>query len=438
MPRTLILSIGLVCGLCFAPGRAADVPAPTLKSSQEWTQWRGADRSGKSPDTGLIQDWTVQPPKLLWTAAGMGSGYASMSVGGGRIYTTGGGESGQMTVCINAADGKVVWTKKVAEGNPRNGNYPGMRCTPSLEGDRLYVIASTGTIACLKSVDGSEVWSKDFAKEWNGKMMSGWGFSESPLVDGDWVLCTPGAANAMIVALDKLTGKEIWRTSVPTLGDRGKDGAGYSSIVISNACGVKQYVQLVGRGVIGVRAADGKLLWDYNRVANGTANISTPIVSGDLVFCSTGYRTGAALLQLVKRGSEIECQERYFLDGNLVQNHHGQMILKDGFLYFGNGHRNGLPICVEMETGKIVWGGSERGPGSNSAAIAYADGNLIFRYESGEVALIEATPSAYRLKGHFKPDYVSRNPCWSHPVVIGGRMYLRDQDKLMCYEVRAK
>jgi len=444
MSRTLILSAGLFSGLCFAlvigfeVAIAADVPVSGLKSSQEWTQWRGADRSGKSPDTGLLKDWTAGSPKLLWTADGMGSGFASVSIAGGRIYTTGGQDDGQMTICINAADGKVVWKKKVADGNPRNGGYAGMRCTPSLDGDRLYVIASSGTIACLKMADGSQVWSKDFAKEWNGKMMSGWGYSESPLVDGDWVLCTPGASSAMIVALDKLTGKEIWRSSMPSTGDRGKDGAGYSSIVISNACGVKQYVQLVGRGVIGVRATDGKPLWGYNGVANGTANIPTPIVSGDYVFCSTGYRTGAALLQLVKSGSGIDCQEKYFLDGNRVQNHHGQMILKDGYVYFGNGHRNGLPICVEMESGKVIWGGSERGPGSNSAAITYADGNLIFRYESGEVALIEATPSAYRLKGHFKPDYLSRNPCWAHPVVIGGRMYLRDQDKLMCYDVRAQ
>jgi len=252
MPRTLILSTCLILGFSFAlvigfeAAIAADVSAPGLRSSQEWTQWRGPDRSGKSPDTGLLKDWSAGSPKLLWTASGTGSGFASVSVAGGRIYTTGGQDDGQMTICINAADGKVVWKKKVADGNPRNGGYAGMRCTPSLDGDRLYVIASSGTIACLKTADGSQVWSKDFAKEWNGKMMSGWGYSESPLVDGDWVLCTPGAANAMIVALDKLSGKEIWRSGMPSTGDRGKDGAGYSSMVISNACGVKQYVQLAG------------------------------------------------------------------------------------------------------------------------------------------------------------------------------------------------
>lgn len=440
MSRAIILCILLVAVSFFAAASGADAPVRAAKPATiEWPQWRGADRSGMSPDTGLLQDWTAQTPKLLWTAEGMGGGYASVSITGGRIFTTGNLADGQIIVCINAGDGKVIWTKSFSNTIPRHGsgNQEGSRCTPSIDGDRLYAIGLDGKIACLKTADGAQVWTKDFRSEWGGKMMSGWGYSESPLVDGDWVLCTPGGPDAMIVALDKLTGKEIWRAGASDVGSKGKDGAGYSSIVVSHACGVKQYVQLVGRGVIGVRASDGKFLWSYNEVANGTANIPTPIVSGDYVFCSTGYQTGAALVKLAKDGGTIKCEEQYFLKGDKVQNHHGQMILKDGYVYLGNGHRNGLPICVEMESGKIVWGGKERGPGSNSAAITYADGNLIFRYESGEVALIEATPSAYRLKGHFKPDYVSRNPCWAQPVVIGGRLYLRDQDKLMCYDVQA-
>ena len=242
----------------------------------------------------------------------------------------------------------------------------------------------------------------------------------------------------MIVALDKLTGKDVWRAKVQesALGPKGKSGAAYSSIVVSHAAGVKQYVQLVGRGVIGIRASDGKFLWGYNGVANGTANIPTPIVSGDYVFCSTGYQTGSALLKLTKDGDGVKAEEKYFLDATKLQNHHGGMILKDGYIYCGHKHNNGFPICVEMETGKTVWGGEERGAGTGSAAVTYADGNLIFRYQSGEVALIEATPSGYKLKGSFKPAYISKNPCWAHPVVVGGRLFLREQEKLMCYDVR--
>ena len=403
----------------------------------DWPQWRGPDRAGISSEVGLLKDWTARQPKLLWTASGLGGGYASVSVVGGRIYTTGNLADAQAVMCIEEG-GKIAWTRKITDVVPKHG-HDGSRCTPSIDGERLYAIASSGKIVCLRAVDGSEVWAKDFRSEWGGRMMSSWGFSESPLVDGDRVVCTPGAADAMLVAVDKLTGKEVWRTDMPAspLGPRGKDGAGYSSIVVSNACGVKQYVQLVGRGLIGVRADDGKLLWHYNAIANGTANIPTPLVSGDYVFGSSGYRDGgAALLKLVPEADGIQAEEVYYHPANVLQNHHGQMVLKDGYVYFGNKHNSGFPVCVELSSGKIAWGGSQRGPGSGSAAITLADGHLVFRYQSGEVALIEATPSEYRLKGSFKPEYVSRNPCWSQPVVTGGKLYLRDQDKLMCYDVR--
>lgn len=442
MSRVLILYVSIVCGVHFVGGdfalpRASGIDAPVRggKSLQDWPQWRGPNRDGISPDTGLLKDWEAKPPKLLWTAEGMGSGYASVAVADGKIYTTGNLAGGQAVVCVNASTGKVLWTSPLVESVGKIG-YPGTRCTPTLDGDRIYATATTGKIACLRASDGKEIWAKEFSSEWKGKMMSGWGFSESPLVDGDRVVCTPGGSDAMLVALDKVSGKEIWRSSMPEFGKKGKDGAAYSSIVISQAGGVKQYVQLVGRGAIGVRASDGKFLWGYDGIANGTANIPTPIISGDYVFCSTGYGTGAALLKLTKSADGIDCHEEYFLAGDKVQNHHGQMILKDGFVYFGNKHRNGFPICVEMKTGRIAWGGSERGPGSNSAAVTYADGNLVFRYESGEVALIEATPEAYRLKGVFKPEFIGKEACWAQPVVIGGRLYLRDQDKLMCYDVR--
>jgi outer membrane protein assembly factor BamB len=437
LARTLFavkLSVGLVACLAIA----ADAPPGSKKADEvfgSWPQWRGPERDAKSPDQGLSNDWEARPPKLLWTADGMGGGYASVSLSGGVLYTTGDFEDGQGVIAIDAAEGKVLWSTRMTDAPPKHSRE-GSRSTPTIDGDKLYAIASNGKVVCLKTADGSEVWSKDFKEEWNGKMMSGWGYSESALVDGDRLICTPGGPDAMIVALDKLTGKEIWKSAVPDLGQQGKQGAGYSSIVMSNACGVKQYVQLVGRGLIGVRADDGEFLWGYNDVANRTANIPTPIITGDYVFASTGYQTGAALLKLVKKGDEIKAEEQYFLEADKFQNHHGGMILHEGHIYAGHRHNNGFPICVKLETGEIVWGGSERGPGNGSAAVCYADGHLVFRYQSGEVALIEATPEEYRLKGSFKPDYVSRNPSWALPVVIGGRLYLRDQDKLMCYDVR--
>ena len=265
-------------------------------------------------------------------------------------------------------------------------------------------------------------------------MMSGWGYSESPLVDGERVLCTPGGPDALVVCLDKMTGKEIWACKAAFEGNAGKDGAGYSSIVVSDALGIQQYVQLTGKGLIGIRAHDGKQLWMYNRVANGVANIPTPIVDGNRIFASTSYKTGTCLVELKKDCEKIVPEEKYFLDFKVFNNHHGGMILFNGHIYAGHQQNEGFPTCVNMASGDVVWGGDLRGPGKGSAAVLYIDGHLIFRYQDGTVALIEATPTAYHLKGSFTPDFQAGNS-WAHPVVVQGRLYLREQDKLMCYQV---
>ena len=406
------------------------------KRQGEWPQWRGPDRNGLSSETGLLSDWQQTPPQLDWMSSGMGSGYASLSVSGDRIYTTGNFADGQAVLAVDAADGAVVWKTSVTDEAPKHG-AKGSRSTPAIDGNRLYIVSSNGAIVCLDKESGEIEWSKDFKKEFGGKMMSGWGFSESPLVDGDRVLCTPGGRDAMIVALNKESGEEVWRSAMPSIGDGGKDGAAYSSIVVSKAAGVKQYVQLVGRGVIGVRASDGKFLWGYNAIANKTANCPTPIPTGDYVFCSTGYGTGAVLLKLSADGDGIKAEEQYFLSGNQLQNHHGGMLLIGDYIYCGHKHNQGLPVCVRLKDGTMLWGGDFRGPGSGSAAIVYADGHVIFRYQDGKVALIEATPEEYRLKGVLTPEFQKGNS-WAQPVVAGGKLYLREQDKLMCYDLKAR
>jgi outer membrane protein assembly factor BamB len=265
-------------------------------------------------------------------------------------------------------------------------------------------------------------------------MMSKWGFSESPLVDGDRVLCTTGSDKAMIVCLNKKTGDEIWRSSVPDQGEKGKPGAGYSSIVISEGAGVKQYVQLIGRGLIGVRASDGKLLWSYNHIANGVADIPTAIVRGDYVFGSTGYGDGGSgLLKLVRNGDGVDAVEQYYKSAKELQNHHGGMILIGDHLYLGHGHNEGFPTCIDLISGDLKWG-KVRGAGSNSACVTYVDGHIIYRYQSGDVALVEATPDAYKLKGSFKPVFQEKQS-WAHPVVVKGKLYLREQNVLMCYDL---
>jgi outer membrane protein assembly factor BamB len=398
-----------------------------------WPQWRGPHRDGKSAEKGINTDWEAQQPELLWQAEGLGGGYASVAIAGDKLFTTGNFDDGQAVVCLDLKNQQIAWKTPVTDAPPKHG-YEGSRTTPSLDGDRLYVVSSDGEIACLKQQDGKLVWKRNF-KDWKGQMSSGWGFSESPLVDGDWVLCTPGGKEGMIVALDKMTGKEIWKTTMPELGPKGKDGAAYSSIVVSNGGGVKQYVQLVGRGVIGVRASDGEYLWGYNPVANGVASIPTPIPSGDYVFCSSGYGDGGTgLVKLSKDGDGVKAEEVYFHPPKEFQNHHGGMVLVDGKIYCGHGHNNGFPACLDLESGNVLWGTKTRGEGSGSAAVLYIDGHLIFRYQSGKVVLIEATPDGYKIKGSFDPAFKDKDS-WAHPVVVDKKLYLREQDKLMCYDL---
>ena len=416
---------------------AATVLAREPASSDDWPQWRGPHRDNKSSQMGLLTDWKAQPPKLAWKLEGMGEGYASVSIVGDRLYTMGNVNNSQSVIAVDLASQKIVWSQALTENDLKPGGYAGARCTPTVDGDRLYVVSSNGQISCLKAADGCLVWKKEYSKEWRGKMMSRWGFTESPLVDGDRVLCTPGNSEAMIVALDKMTGDPVWKSAVPDKGGAGQSGAGYSSIVISEGAGVKQYVQLIGRGLIGVRASDGQHVWSYNRIANGTADIPTAIVQGDYVFGSTGYGDGgSALLRLVKDGDGVKAVEQYYRSAKELQNHHGGMVLVGDHLYFGHGHNKGYPVCVEMLSGEKKWDATveSRDIGSNSAAITYADGHLVFRYQSGDVALIEATPSGFKFKGAFKP-VVQIRESWAHPVICRGKLYLREQNTLMCYDI---
>lgn len=421
---------------------AAALAAPSLAAeSTTWSQWRGPNRDGISPEKNLLAEWPKDGPAVVWKIKGLGRGYASVSIGDGKIFSMGSRNKVEHLIALNLADGTEIWATPAGDADHSNS-------TPTYDGERVYGVGLNGHLTCVDAKTGEMLWQRHFAKDFKGKMHSGWGYSESPLVDGDRLICTPGGKDAILAALDKKTGETIWTAAMPDrkeVGDRGGDGAAYSSIVVSNAAGVKQYVQLVGRGLIGVRARDGKVLWTYNRVANGTANIPTPIVHGDYVFCSSGYGTGAALLKLERDGDAkggdgpdagVKATEQYFLPANKMQNHHGGMILLGDYIYCGKGHNEGFPLCIEWKTGKTVWEPG-RGPGGGSAAVAYADGNLYFRYESGVMALIEATPKQYHLKSQFKIA-IKHGPSWPHPVINAGKLYLRDEDELICYDIEAR
>ncbi len=380
-----------------------------------------------------MNNWPSGGPKQLWETKGLGRGYSSIAIAGGKVFTMGDRGGKQLLIALDESSRKELWTAEV--GRPWGDGGP--RCTPTVDGTLVYALSPHGDLVCAETATGKVRWRRSFPKDFRGRMMSGWGYSESPLVDGEQLICTPGGIEAALVALNKRTGAVLWKAAVP---DDKARGAAYASPVVAEVGGVRQYVQLLGGGIVGVAARDGKLLWHYGRIANGTANIPTPIVRGDLIFCSTGYDTGSALLRLVPEGKGTRVQEVYFLDGRTFQNHHGGMVLVGEHVYGGHGHNNGLPICVELKSGKVVWGGDARGPGSGSAAVVYADGNLYFRYDNGLMALIEATPEGNRFKekGTFKIPHAGGAPSWSHPVVSNGKLYLREQDWLLCYDLKAR
>jgi outer membrane protein assembly factor BamB len=397
----------------------------SLGLAQDWPQFRGPKRDGLSADTKLLAQWPVGGPRLVWQAKGVGGGYASVSVAKDKVFTL--GNKGPLThlFALDRESGKVLWSAEVG----RSGGNLG--CTPTVDGDRLYAIGQEGDLVCVEVASGAVRWRKNFFKDFGGKY-GGWKFTESPLVDGDKLVCTPGGSDATMVALDKLTGNVIWKGVVPA-----GDAAGYSSIVIAQVGGIRQYVQLLADSLVGIDARTGQLLWRYGdtgrRFGNNTANIPTPIVRGDLVFCAAGYGRGAALLRLVPEAGGIQVEEIYFK--RELTNKHGGVILVGDHLY-GDRDDSGRPFCADFQTGDIVPGWQKIvTEGRGSMALTYADGHLYCRYDNGHMALVEATPAAYREKSSFKiPN--AKNHSWAHPVVVGGRLYLREQDSVGCYDVR--
>ncbi len=411
---------------------------PAAAAAADWPQWRGPVRDGKSGEAGLLGEWPGGGPPLAWRARGLGAGFSSVSVAEGRIHTMGDLADGQYVMALAEDGGGLLWKTRVGERHEHD--YGGPRATPTFDRGRLYAMNTGGVVVALEAATGKLLWSRDLVADFGAYLMQAmgsydWRFSESPLVDGQRVVVTPGHVEALMVALDRDTGEEIWRTQGRRLGPIGADGAAYSSPVISEAGGTRQYVQLLGRGVIGVEAATGKLLWNYNRVASDIANIATPVVHGDHVFASAGYGTGSALLRIGRDAEEWKAEEVYFLTADTLQNHHGGLILHDGTIYTGTGHNKGFPIAVALASGEVAWG-PVRNDGSDSAAVTYADGRIYFRYQNGRMILVEATPEAYREHGTFMIPEVSK-PSWAHPVIANGKLLLREQDHLFAYDVTA-
>jgi len=418
--------------ILFAVAATVLAPAAELQvKPTDWPQFRGLNRDAIAPEKGLMQSWPESGPPKAWTVTGLGGGYSTVAVVDGVIFGTGKRGNQEYIFALNERDGSERWATPFADSR-KVGYNEGTRSTPTYANGKVYAVACDGTLACLDAATGKQLWSVNFVRDFGGTVQS-WGYSESVLVDDGKVIATPASPQAAMIALNADTGKVIWKAAVPNPGGAG----GYASAVKTVVGGVPMYVNLLGKtgGVVGVHAQTGKLLWQYTKIMNGTANIPTPIVSGDLVFASTGYGDGgAALLKLIPNQTEVRVQELKYYPAKQLQNHHGGMVLVNGYIYLGRGHNNGLPTCVELKTGKILWA-EDTSPfqGSGSAAVAYADNRLYFRYQNGVMALIAADPKEFQPISGFKIPQPSGKPSWPHPTIANGKLYIRDQDKLHCY-----
>ncbi len=416
-----------------------DLPAAEVADDKpkpfDWPQWQGPERTAVSKETGLLKEWPKSGPPLAWTTKGLGGGYSAPSIAAGRIFGMSYRKNDEGVWALDEASGKELWWTRIADARKISPYGEGSRCTPTVDGDLLYVLGTGGELVCLSAKDGKEVWHKNLMQDFGGKYMASWGYCESPLIDGDKLICTPGGKDATIVALNKKTGEVIWKGPVP----RG-DSAGYASPIIVEAAGHKQYVHFLQGGIAGIDAETGKFLWRADKCANGTANCTTPIYSDGFIFASSAYNAGAELVKLNKQeNGAVKAEEVYFTDK--MRNHHGGLILLDGHLYGANGgNGGGFLECIDFKTGKVIWNESDKPnrKGVKKGSVALADGRIYYRQEDGPMILFEPSPKEYSERGRFEQPERSKANAWSHPVIANGKLYLRDQDVLLCYDVKAK
>jgi len=401
LPRALVSATVLTLAIAPATG-------------DDWPGWRGPHRDSLCKEAGLLKSWPAEGPKLLWKAKGLGEGLSGPAIVGDRLYTMGNSDGKENVLALDLAhDGKLVWSSAIGDIRHTGGGYPGPRATPSVDGTRLYTLGINGDLVCMDTQDGHVLWSHDSVKDFGGKIHDQ-GYSESPLVDGPWVICTPGMKEATMVALDKMTGALVWAAPVG-------DQAAHSSVIKFTAAGVAQYVTVTGKGVIAVRATDGKFLWRKDHPA---INCMTVVTSGETVFMTNEH--GGGTISIHPAADGFEAKEIYFTKD--LKNYHGGVVLVNGVVYGSS--LNSL-TCLDYMTGEVRW--SDRGPGKCS--VLYADGCLYCRDEGGMISLVEATPEGCHLKGQFKQPDRSRREAWPHLVIANRRLYVRDQDVLLCYDV---
>ena len=420
----MIKRFGLAAGVLGLSVAVAGVLAAPSDATRDWPQWRGHNRDNISKETGLLKEWPQGGPPLAWKVGGLGKGYASVSVANGKIFTGGEMDGESYVIALSEPGGKELWKTKLGRAGDPGGRGGGPRATPTVAGELVYMVGQYGDVTCLNAADGNEVWRKSMVKDYGGKVPE-WGNSDSVLIEGNLALCTAGAGKGTVVALDKKTGKEVW------VSNDLREAIHYVPLIAVDLAGARQVIVSTQNTVAGLSPSDGSVLWKIKRKGK-VAVIPTPVVYNDHVYVTAGYNEGDQLFKVTSSGGKFNAEQVYSTR-NMV-NHHGGVILLDGNVY-GHSDSNGW-VCQDMMTGEIKWSDKKV---LGKGAIAYAEGRFYLRDENkGTVVLIEASPSKVVEKGRFEQPERSRMKAWAHPVIANGKLYLRDQETLLCYDVKAK
>lgn len=407
------LPIVVLCGVLIG-SLHADMQGPP-----EWFQWRGPNRDGISSETGLLKAWPQSGLPLVWKTAEAGTGYSSFSTSAGRLYTLGARGNTEYVIAFDHATGRKVW--EYANGRRfQNDQGDGPRSTPTVDGDRLYVLGGSGDLTCLEAATGRRVWTLNIVRAFGG-VNPYWGYSESPLIVGDRILVNAGGNRASIVAVAKADGQTLWQQH--------NDEAGYSSPMLLRTGSLAQVIFFTGSRVLAVDPRDGRLLWFYPKAANSTANVATPVVRGTRVFVSSDYGTGAALLDVKAAGNIASASEVYFTRD--MRNHHATSVLIGDHIY---GFSSSILTSLRFDSGQLAWRDRSVGKGS----LIYADERLYLYSEDGVVGLAEASPAGYREHGRFRLPKLSGLPTYPDPVISRGLLIVRDQEDVYAYDVRAR
>ncbi len=394
--------------------------------NMDWPCFHGPRRNNLSTETGLLKVWPEDGPELLWTATGIGHGYSTVSIAGGRIYTAGMIDK-QTYVAALGMDGKQIWQKlngqswQASERQTWAVPYSGSRGTPTIDGDTVYHLSELGRLTAFDTGTGRELWHVDIMKTFGAERPE-YGFSESVLINGNAIYCCPAGREGYIVALDKSSGSTIWANKEV------KDAVGNCSAVVARIAGHEQVVTMSAQRVLSFDLTDGHLLWDYAFANQRENNIADVVVSDDLVYASSGYGKGSVLLR-PKRQDDGKFSVTPEWTSELLDNHHGGVLLYDGYLY-GAGQESRGWFCLDFKTGGKKW----QTPGKGS--LIYADGMLYCLEERGTISLVKASPDKWEQVSSFSSPRGGEGLFWAHPVICDGRLYIRHSDKLFAYDIR--